>query len=268
MTDEELDTRFDFAKTLITEAGAKALAYFNDLSSLTIKSKGVQDMASEADLEVELLIRHKLLEAFPEDGFIGEETGQDDVQGRDVIWVVDPIDGTQPFISGMAGWCVSIALVAAGTLQMGMVYAPVRGELFSGSRRHLAKLNDQPIKVRDAATVTEGITGVGYSPRVKPSDFIPVLSRLLEAGGMFYREGSGALTLTYVACGRLIGYVESHINSWDCLGAIAVVQAAGGTVNDFLANDGLWHGNSIAAGGPRLQPVLAGMLRQTEHKVS
>lgn len=76
---------------------------------------------------------------------------------------------------------------------------------------------------------------------------------------MFYRDGSGALALCYVACGRLIGYVEPHINSWDCLGAIAVIEAAGGTVSDFLANDGLWKGNRLLAGSAALYPKLVAL---------
>jgi myo-inositol-1(or 4)-monophosphatase len=76
---------------------------------------------------------------------------------------------------------------------------------------------------------------------------------------MFYREGSGALTLCYVACARLIGYVEPHINSWDCLGALAVIQAAGGQINDFLANESIWKGNRIIAGPPALYPTLEGL---------
>jgi myo-inositol-1(or 4)-monophosphatase len=73
---------------------------------------------------------------------------------------------------------------------------------------------------------------------------------------MFHREGCGALALSYVACGRLIGYVEQHINSWDCLGALAVIEAAGGTINDFLADDGLWKGNRVIAGPASLYPKL------------
>ena len=73
---------------------------------------------------------------------------------------------------------------------------------------------------------------------------------------MFYRDGSGALALCYVACGRLIGYVEPHINSWDCLGALAVIQAAGGTTNDFLSDDGLWQGNRVLAGSADIYPIL------------
>ncbi len=106
----------------------------------------------------------------------------------------------------------------------------------------------------------QGIVAVGYSPRIGADDILPMFERLLRAGGMFYRDGSGALGLCYVACGRLIGYVEAHINSWDCLGALAVLEAAGGRSNDFLADDGLWNGGRLVAGPPALYPALAALV--------
>jgi myo-inositol-1(or 4)-monophosphatase len=256
MSISPLVERFDFASRLIQEAGDLALSYFRRLDTLTVQSKGQQDMASEADLNTELLIRDRLRARFPNDAFLGEETGRAEVASGEGIWVVDPIDGTQPFISGLTGWCVSIAFVLHGTLEMGLVYSPARGELFAGRRGAGATLNGSTILVSNAAHLTEGIVGVGYSPRVRPDEFLPMFSRLLEQGAMFYRDGSGALTLCYVACGRLIGYVEPHIHSWDCLGALAVIQAAGGTINDFLAGDGLWKGNPVIAGPAALYPTL------------
>ncbi|WP_158818540.1 inositol monophosphatase [Methylocapsa sp. S129] len=251
-----LQHRFAFASGLIEEAGALALGYFRDLGSLHVESKGQQDMASEADVNTEILIRDRLKQMFPEDGFLGEETGRDDLQAFEAIWVVDPIDGTQPFVSGMSGWCVSIALVVNGVLEMGFVSSPARDELFIGRRGGQATLNGKPIRVSGASRLDDGIVGVGYSPRVRPDAFLPLFSRLLREGAMFYRDGSGALTLCYIACGRLIGYVEPHINSWDCLGALAIIEAAGGKVSDFLAEDGLWKGNRLIAGPPSLYPAL------------
>lgn len=258
-----LAERFDFASRLIQEAGDLALNYFRRPDALTVQRKGPQDMASEADLHTELLIRDRLKVRFPEDAFLGEETGRTEVASDEGIWVVDPIDGTQPFISGLTSWCVSLAFVRHGTLEMGLVYSPARGELFTGRRGSGATLNGGPIHVSQAAHLTEGIVAVGYSPRVRPDEFLPMFSELLERGAMFYRDGSGALTLCYVACGRLIGYVEPHIHSWDCLGALAVIEAAGGTVNDFLSDDGLWKGNRVIAGPAALYPVLASLFERS-----
>jgi len=256
----DLDLRLDFAAILVREAGALALSYFRRLESLTVKSKGPQDVVSEADLNVEILIRDRLKTRFPEDGFLGEETGRSELGNGAGIWVVDPIDGTQPFISGMSAWCVSIAFVLNGIVEMGFVYAPAREELFIGRRHAVATLNGFPIAVSKAASFADGILGIGYSSRLAPAAFLEMFGRVLHAGGTFYREGSGALTLCYVACGRLIGYVEQHINSWDCLGAVAVIAASGGRVSDFMANEGLWQGNPLVAGPPDLYPLLAALL--------
>jgi myo-inositol-1(or 4)-monophosphatase len=260
MSTVSIDERFEFATGLIKEAGSLALGYFRRLDTLTVKSKGQQDMASEADLDTEILIRERLKERFPEDAFLGEETGRTELKTAEGIWVVDPIDGTQPFVSGMGSWCISIAFVLQGVLELGVVYSPAREELFAGCRGAGATLNGKTIQVRAAAQITDGIVGVGYSPRVRPEEFLPVFTRLLHRGAMFYREGSGALTLCYVACGRLIGYIEPHINSWDCLGALAIVQAAGGAINDFLSDDGLWKGNRVVAGPPSIYPTLLSLM--------
>jgi myo-inositol-1(or 4)-monophosphatase len=251
----ELQKRYDFCHALIKEAGALALSYFQNIEQLTIKSKGPQDVVSEADVNVEHLIKDRLKAAFPEDGFLGEETGRDAFGNADCIWVVDPIDGTQPFVSGMGSWCVSIALVVNGKVAMGFVFAPARNELFAGFEGK-ATLNGKPIQVKDVGSVKNGITAIGYSPRLAAAEFLPFFGNFINAGATFVREGSGALALCYVACGRLIGYAELHINSWDCLGALAVVYAAGGISNEFLKGESLWNGNSLIAAHPNLFPQL------------
>jgi myo-inositol-1(or 4)-monophosphatase len=213
-------------------------------------------MATEADLMTETLIRDRLRNGFPEDAFLGEETGMSSFAADQGIWVVDPIDGTQPFISGMSSWCVSIAFVIGNELKFGMVYAPERVELFAGGVEFAATLNGQPVDRHPGQSVRDGIVGVGYSTRVTPDAFLPMFERLLQQGGMFYRDGSGALTLCYVASGRLLGYIEPHMNSWDCLGAIAVIRAAGLMTNDVLADDGLRRGCRVIAGNPAIYAEL------------
>lgn len=260
MSADPVMTRFAFAKTVTAEAGRLADDYFRRLGTLTIKSKGVQDLVSEADVETEKLIRARVAEAFSEDGFFGEETGFA-AEGRRGVWVVDPIDGTQPFLTGLPNWCVSVAFVHDGVLQFGCVYSPPLDEFFAGGRGSPATLNEAPIRVHAGTSLEDGVTSVGYNRRIAPARIAGVIERLVARGGMFYRNGSGALALCYVACGRLIGYVEPYINAWDCLGAIAVIEAAGGTVNDFLgAPDALRKGNQIVAGPPAVYPALCEVL--------
>ncbi len=259
-TTDGLQARFEMASTLIRDAGALALGHFRRLDGLTIRSKGRQDLMSEADLEVELLIRRRIAEAFPVDGFLGEETGRSAIADGAGTWVVDPIDGTQPFLTGATQWCVSIGYVEQGRVEMGWVFAPARDELFAGRRDGEATLGGKPIRVSPATAIDQGVVEVGYSPRIGADDILPVFGRLLRQGGMYYRHGSCAIALCYVACGRMIGYVEPHVNAWDCLGGLAVLEAGGGVANDFLAGDGLWTGGPIIVGPPALHSTLTEIL--------
>ena len=183
--------RFDFAKNLIIEAGDLALQYFASVNELAIMSKGAQDMVSEADIAVEKLIRSRLMAEYPGDGYLGEETGHAAGSGDSGIWVVDPIDGTQPFLSGLNTWCISIAYVRSNEVLLGMVNNPAAGELFIGGAGRTAELNGQPIAPRPDASVGDGLTYLGCNPRLRPEQVVPVLDRLLRAGGMFVRNGSG-----------------------------------------------------------------------------
>ncbi|MCV6604072.1 MAG: inositol monophosphatase, partial [Porticoccaceae bacterium] len=229
MSAETIEQRYAFAQQLAREAGALALGYFNDLASLTIQSKGVQDMATEADINTEKLIRQRLSEHYPQDGFFGEETGADLKTGTSQgTWVVDPIDGTHPFVSGMALWCISIAYLENEQVLLGVIYDPNRDELFCARRGHGAFLNDRPMVPSNSQGLNDGLTGIGFSSRVPHQKTLQFLDRFLQQGGAYHRIGSGALSIAYVACGRLIGYVEQHMNAWDCLAGILLVEEAGG----------------------------------------
>jgi myo-inositol-1(or 4)-monophosphatase len=258
--DADIAERFTYAKDLVTNAGQLALDYWRRIGALAVSLKGVQDLVSDADVAVEKLIKDALHDRYPSDAFLGEETGHADFPGSTGIWVVDPIDGTQPFLSGLPSWCISVAYLRADVIHFGAVYNPTAGELFSGGLAAPALLNDRPIHPHPGQALTDGLTFLGCSPRITSDQIVPVLDRLMRAGGMYFRHGSGALGLCDVACGRLIGYVEPHLNSWDCLGAIAVLKAAGAQVSDFLAGDGLLRGNPVVAGPPAVYPALVDVL--------
>ena len=252
--------RFDFARNLIIEAGDLAMHYFGNLAELSIMSKGARDMVSDADFAVEKLIKERLLARYPNDAYLGEETGHVPGGGESGIWVVDPIDGTQPFLSGLSTWCISIAYVQANEVVLGMINNPAAGELFTGGAGRAAELNGRPIGPREAESLADGLTYVGCNPRLRPEQVIPALDRLLRAGGMFFRNGSGALGLCDIACGRLIGYVEAHINAWDCLGGIGVCRSAGVRVSDYVSESSLLNGGPIVAGTPGVFDQLVAVL--------
>jgi myo-inositol-1(or 4)-monophosphatase len=255
-----LDERYAFGAALIPEAAALAQRYFESLDSLTVRSKGTQDVVSEADVEVERLIRGAVEERFPDDAFFGEEFGHNEVEGAEAIWIVDPIDGTQPFLSELSSWCVSIGFAWQGRLEMGFLAAPARSEIFLGRRGHGATLNGRPIHVSSSSSLDDGLLSIGMSPRIGPEEIVPIVDALLRQGVVYYREGSGALSLAYVAAGRLIGYIESHLNSWDGAAGVAIVEAAGGVVNEFFRPEMLLTGAPIIATNAALYPSLEAVL--------
>ena len=259
------DPRLDIARTTAEEAAALASTYFANLAKLNIEEKlGGQDVVSEADREVEALIHRRIMEAFPDDGFLGEETGMTPGTSG-YVWVVDPIDGTSCFLHGLPDWCISIALVRDDEIRLGIIHQPTTGEIFVAMRGHGAFLNGVPIRVDARSTLRTGLLALGANGRVPPRSITGFAERLLEAGGMFFRNGSGALMLAYVACGRLVGYYEPHINSWDCMAGLCLIREAGGWTNDFAAADGdLLTGDRIIAAAPGAREELLALVAAME----
>ncbi len=243
----EINLRFLHGKKMIKQAGEVALDYFNRRDELVVETKtDPQDVVSIADQNVEKIIRDLTREVFPGDGYLGEEHGKEE-GSNDYLWVIDPIDGTACFLTGMRSWCISVALMKGDKIAAGFVYDPNTDELFSALAGQGSQLNDKTIKTYDITSVTEGVMGIGTSHRIPPSMLLPFMDKLLSAGGMFIRNGSCALMMSYVAAGRLIGYFEPHINSWDCLAGIILIKEAGGWSSPFLDQDGLNKGNPILA---------------------
>ena len=176
-----------------------ALKYFRDPDHLKWESKGPQDWVSQADREVEKRIREYLLDLFPQDGFLGEESGkyQMDAPG---IWVVDPIDGTSCFRRGMPEWCVSIAYVLSDRrIPLGVIYQPCTDELFSADPETGMRINGTQMEAAKIETFQDGVVGIGYSWKADPEKTLGVLQAIIDKQGNFESMGSGALMVAYVA---------------------------------------------------------------------
>lgn len=252
MTD--LDQRELALLAIAREAGELARRRFLDRSSFTVKFKGPQDFITEADGDVERLITGRIGAAFPGDTFLGEETGG--TPGRRV-WVIDPIDGTANFARGIAHFCVSIAFVEDGKIQLGAIYQPMSREMFAARLGRGATLDGVPMKVTSTAKIDEAAVELGWSKRRPNKDYTDTALRILEAGASFRRCASGALGLASVAAGRTDAYFERHINSWDCLAGILMVNEAGGWANDFLVGDGLTKGGPVLGTNALLKDAIA-----------
>ena len=256
---EAMAERFAFGSALIEEAAAVALSYFAAASRWPCAPRARRTWSARPTWRSSGSSGHGWPSASPATpSWGGVRPGR--CGGRRGIWVVDPIDGTQPFVSDLTSWCVSIGYVHEGRIEMGFLAAPAREEVFMGWRGHGATLNGRPIHVSRSTGLNDGLLCIGMSPRISADRILAYFAPLLRQGVVYYREGSGALSLAYVAAGRLIGYVEAHLNSWDGLAGVALVEAAGGRVNDFLAGDALWSGGPIVATSPTLYPALAEVL--------
>jgi myo-inositol-1(or 4)-monophosphatase len=250
-----VDMRLLAAQAVAREAGAVARRRFLD-RSFTVGFKGRQDYLTEVDGETEAFIAERLLQIFPSDGFIGEESKARPASEGGAAWVVDPIDGTANFARGVPHFCVSIASVAAGKVEVGVIYDPVRDELFAARRDGGARLNGALIRASGASSLANSAVEVGWNLRAGPEQYVALLRRIASTGASPSRTGSGALAIAYVAAGRLEGFVEHHIHAWDCLAGIMLVTEAGGYVSDFLSGDGLAKGNALIACAPGVRDAL------------
>ena len=246
-----LETRFALAQAMAKEAGAVALDYFNTRETLVIETKrDPQDVVSIADREVENLIRARVSAAEPTDGFLGEEYGLVDGSSG-YTWVVDPIDGTSPFVNGMPNWCVSIAVLHAGKPVIGVIYAPCFNELYAAASGQGATLDGKTLSLDPTRTIRNSVTGIGANNYVTPAFVAKMVEDLLDAGGNFIRNGSGALMLAYVAAGRLVGYYEPYMHAWDCLAGYCLVKEAGGWYHPFpTEGERLTKGSPVLATAP------------------
>ncbi|MFP8966560.1 inositol monophosphatase family protein [Pokkaliibacter sp. CJK22405] len=228
---DDLSQRHALACHVAREAGMLAMEYFCRRDELTVDAKGVQDWVSEADREVESLIRSRLAETFPRDGILGEEEGWQPGESAG-YWVIDPIDGTTNFLRGLPDWGVVLAYVEQDQVQVGVTYAPIHELLYSAVRGQGAELNDQPLKRKEEAVAPDSaLIYLGFGARNDLPAYKARLDYLYSCNMDQRRLGSAALALARTADGRVDGFFESRINLWDVAAGLLIVEEAGGWHN-------------------------------------
>ena len=251
----DLVARTAQAVEIVEAAGRIGMNHFLRRDSLGIELKGHLDFVSEADREVEVAIRDALAASFPEDSIVGEEHAP--AQGSSgFTWVIDPIDGTANFVAGIPVWCVVLAGVEEGRTVVAAIHDPNSGETFSAWRGGGARLNGSPLHLAKQPGIGAGTVGVGASNRSTRAGILSVIGAILSEEGRFFRNASGALALAYVAAGRLIGYVEQHMNAWDCLAGQLLVEEAGGSVELQDADLMIAEGGRVVVGAPGVFAAL------------
>jgi myo-inositol-1(or 4)-monophosphatase len=247
---------------IIREAGAMSLAYFNGEVDLEIDFKNPRDLVSTADQAVEDFLKQSLSEAFPNCGFEGEETGVTKGAADHGTFIVDPIDGTVNFCHNYPFYSVSVAYRVAGRTEIGLVYCPPMDDLFCAQRDQGATLNDKPIRVSTTDELEHAVLATGFSCvrfNVKP-DTIPIFTRMVYQARDIHRDGSAALDLCYVGCGRCDLFWEMNLNAWDIAAGVLICQEAGGLVTDFSGGEGFEENRQIIASNGAIHDVF---LRET-----
>ncbi len=219
-----------------------------------------RDLVTTADRAAEAAVLAVLRARFPNDAIVAEESAPEAVAASR-YWCVDPLDGTNNFAHGVPLFCVSVALVEAGIPRVGVIHAPLLGEIHATDGR-APTLNGAPVEVSSTPEVRDGVfaTGFAYDRENLPDDNVERLRRVLMACRGMRRCGSAALDLAWVACGRFDGYWELWLNRWDLAAGAALVRAAGGRVTDLGGGDDWLCGRHVAATNGHLHAELLDLL--------
>jgi len=214
------------------------------------------------DQQAEKLIVDTLRNTYPDHSIKAEECGA--IEGNaSYQWIIDPLDGTGNFLRGIPQFCVSIALKAHGRIAIGVVYDPIKEELFTTSRGDGAYLNDRRIRV-NARRALDGAALATEFPTYRhcvDQPYLQLFMDLLRATGDVRRQGCAALDLAYVACGRLDGYWSSALADWDMAAGVLLMQEAGGLVGDFKGGHQHLETGDIVAATPKLFPAMLKIIR-------
>ena len=216
-------------KLACLEAGKVILKNYGTIKS--VKSKGRNDWVTKQDILIERRVIKIIKRDFPDSAFIGEETGVSSKK-MDMTWIIDPIDGTNNYNHDYPFFCTSIGVMIKGEMTHGAVYDPLREEFFYAQKDHGAFMNEKRIKVSEIRKLSDSLLCTGFitSKVSYAKKNISNFTRLVFKARSIRRDGSAALDLAYVACGRLDGFWELGLNSWDTSAGVLLVEEAGGKV--------------------------------------
>ena len=266
MTDQRMGNVTD----VMIPAGAKELAIATareagailreKLGTVAVEFKGTVDLVTEADRASETLVERRISEAFPDHRLVGEEgIARDPGSGADAsfAWIVDPLDGTTNYAHGYPHFAVSIALAYERTVLLGVVYDPMRDELFFGERGAGATLNERPLRVTTVADPIRALLATGFSyDLAERGDQLEVWARLQGITQGIRRDGAAALNLAYVGAGRLDGFWERPLQPWDMAAGSLIVEEAGGLVTDYAGGRFMPFGDGVIAGNAAIHAAM------------
>jgi myo-inositol-1(or 4)-monophosphatase len=248
------------AVTAARSAGNYIMRNLDRVAQLQVERKGRNDFVTQVDRGAESEIIRTIHKAYPQHAILGEEGGQ--IGDNEVLWIVDPLDGTTNFLHGLPHFAVSIGVSVKGRLEHGVIYAPCTQDLYVASRGAGATLNNRKIRVSGTKDMDQALIGTGVPIRAANLDaYIPMLRNVVANTAGIRRAGAAALDLAYVAAGRLDAYWELNLKKWDIAAGIVLVQEAGGMVSEIYGQPDPLATGHILAGNPKLHTTFAGLLR-------
>ncbi|MBK1643817.1 inositol monophosphatase [Thiocapsa imhoffii] len=242
-------------------AGKLLIRYLDRVDLLKVESKSHNDFVSEIDRSAEAVIIQELRARYPDHAILAEESG---AQGRgDWLWVIDPLDGTTNYLHGFPQFSVSIALLHKGRLECGVVYDPLREEMYTAARGQGAQLNDRRLRVASRPSLQGALIGTGFPFRNQRhiDAYLGMFKDMTMATAGLRRPGSAALDLAYVAAGRTDGFWEIGLAQWDCAAGALLVQEAGGTVTDLAGGKTYLETGNLVAGNLNVHQAMLELLR-------
>jgi myo-inositol-1(or 4)-monophosphatase len=251
----------NIAVSAARSAGNFIMRNLDRVEQIQVERKGRNDFVSQVDRGAESEIIKIIRKAYPQHAVLGEEGGRSEGSGggeSEVLWIIDPLDGTTNFLHGLPHFAVSIGIQVRGKLEHGVIYAPCTQDLYCASRGGGATLNNRRIRVSGATDLSAALIGTGVPIRAANLDaYLPMLRKVVENTAGVRRAGSAALDLAYVAAGRLDAFWEISLKPWDIAAGLVLVQEAGGIISEISgAGEPLETGNVLAA-TPKLHPFLA-----------
>lgn len=258
----DLDAICTFAVDVAREAGALIRDSFGSLQAMDFK--GAVNPVTAVDRRVEGLILERLQESYGEHHILAEEEGGDSLHTSAPLWLIDPIDGTNNFAHGFPHIGLSMALLVDGDPRVGVIYDPLRDELFTAIRGGGSTLNGDTIHVSEVKSLAEAFlsTGFPYERRVLEDNNTRRLDHFLRRSLAVRRAGAAVLDLAYVACGRLDGHWEPGLKPWDVGAGILLVEEAGGEVTDFKGERLPISGDAIVASNGHIHAAMLRVIRE------
>lgn len=235
------------------QAGNTIVRALDRLDTIEITQKRPNDFVTEIDQQVEREIIHIIRKAHPNHGILGEEGGE--IPGDDFTWIIDPIDGTRNFIHGFPQFAVSIGIRYKKKMEHGVIYDPLRQELFTATRGKGARLNERRMRVSKRNKLEECLLGMNFPASKHDPHAMTFIEEIMPISDI-RSAGAATLDLAYVAAGRLDAFWESGLKIWDLAAGTLLVKEAGGLVCDLDGSDNYLKSGNVIVGNPKILKLL------------